>query len=733
MNRDVDALKITGLDKVSGSSNYAVTKYAYDSMNRCTSQTDALGQKVTNTYDINGNLLKTVDRNGYTLTYNYDGLNQLTQKSSSKSSDDTYTYTYNMKGNRTSMTGGGINTTSTYDSLGRLVKESLTDGIVKEYNYDINGNRKSFKFTKNGTVQYTLTYDYDKMNQLTKVYENGAVKAEYTYNPDGTLKKSSYGSQTADYSYNLASLLTEVNNANGSTQISKYSYTYYVDGNQKSKTESVAGVSKGTTNYTYDGVNRLVKEQTPDNTYSYQYDIYGNRSQLNITGDETYTTSYTYDKNNRLTNQTKVVSGASEVTDFWYDPNGNQISSMTTTVSGIGTPSMGIEPAGGDTNSYSEYDSWNQLTRTMQNGKTTSYTYNGDGLRMSKTVDGVTTSHIWDGTNIAGDVTNGTVTKYIRGLQLISSKKGSTENFYTYNGHGDVAQLTNSSGAITKQYSYDAFGVEINKADNDTNPFRYCGEYYDTETDSVYLRARYYKPTAGRFITEDSYWNVGNMIFGDNNNFPEINSILQSTVLYTYCNNNPVKYIDPSGYYDRDEVKKYIDKWWNDRNPEYYSYRTDCANFVSQCLVAGGIRKKLNWFSYRSKKERFNPAGLVINNEKYDWYISETWRLAQKQFEFFSNPYNGFIEGDVLQLWSIEGMEYNVKYSNIQVGDLMYFADRETRTIHHATIISKVENGKVYFAGHTNSRYEQDLSDYFDDEMVFIVRIRDAAINGYVN
>ena len=69
--------------------------------------------------------------------------------------------------------------------------------------------------------------------------------------------------------------------------------------------------------------------------------------------------------------------------------------------------------------------------------------------------------------------------RYIRGLQLISSKKGSNENFYTYNGHGDVVQLTNGTGAITKQYSYDAFGVETDKADNDTNPFRYCGEYYE--------------------------------------------------------------------------------------------------------------------------------------------------------------------------------------------------------------------------------------------------------------
>ncbi len=525
---DVNSLTVSGLDKVSGSSNYAVTKYAYDSLNRCTSQTDALGQTVNNTYDINGNLIKTVDRNGNTLNYTYDGLNQLTQKSSSKTTDDTYTYAYNKKGNRTSMTGGGVNTTSVYNNLGQLAKETLTDGTVKEYNYDMNGNRKSFKLTKGGTVQYTLTYDYDKRNQLTKVYEDGTVKAEYTYNPDGTLKKSSYGNQSTDYTYNLANLLTEVNNANGSTQISKYSYTYYVDGNQKSKTESVAGTNKGTTNYTYDGLNRLVTEQAPNNTYSYQYDSYGNRSQLSVTGDENYTTSYTYDKNNRMRKQTKTVGTSSEITDFWYDPNGNQISSMTVSTGGAGTAGVGIALVGADnTSSYSEYNSWNQLTKTMQNGKTASYTYNGDGLRMSKTVNGTTTSHIWDGTNIAADVSGGAVTKYIRGLQLISSKKGSNESFYTYNGHGDVVQLTSGTGAITKQYSYDAFGVEQNKTDNDTNPFRYCGEYYDTETDSIYLRARYYRPTTGQFITEDPIKDGFNW--------------------YVYCAGEPVMHIDYRG------------------------------------------------------------------------------------------------------------------------------------------------------------------------------------------
>ena len=89
-------------------------------------------------------------------------------------------------------------------------------------------------------------------------------------------------------------------------------------------------------------------------------------------------------------------------------------------------------------------------------------------------------------------------------------------------------QLTNSSGTVTKTYNYDAFGVEKNPDSNDANPFRYCGEYFDVETGTYYLRARYYNPTVGRFLSEDP--------------------IRDGLNWYTYCYNNPVLFIDPSGY-----------------------------------------------------------------------------------------------------------------------------------------------------------------------------------------
>jgi len=81
---------------------------------------------------------------------------------------------------------------------------------------------------------------------------------------------------------------------------------------------------------------------------------------------------------------------------------------------------------------------------------------------------------------------------------------------------------------------YDAFGVEIDPDEDDTNPFRYAGQYYDTETGTYYLRARYYDPATGRFTQQDS-WD-----YSDPKDPLSLN-------LYVYCYGNPVRYVDLTG------------------------------------------------------------------------------------------------------------------------------------------------------------------------------------------
>jgi len=151
------------------------------------------------------------------------------------------------------------------------------------------------------------------------------------------------------------------------------------------------------------------------------------------------------------------------------------------------------------------------------------YGYNALGQRVSKTADGVTTRFVWDGDYIVWEQVGTTVSWYVYGVGRVKSNTA----YYLYNAHGDVVQLSSNTGAVTRNYTYDAFGVEQDIDAADTNPWRYCGEYFDKETGNIYLRARYYDPVLGRFTQEDP--------IGDGLNW------------YTYCNNNPIIFIDPFG------------------------------------------------------------------------------------------------------------------------------------------------------------------------------------------
>ena len=223
-----------------------------------------------------------------------------------------------------------------------------------------------------------------------------------------------------------------------------------------------------------------------------------------------------------------IVSSGSETeeTVYSYDANGNQVTKTTSE----------------KTETYT-YDGLNQLVGFTDGDTAASYAYNVSGLRIEKTVDGETINHVWDGSKqIVADIVDNDFYEadcYLRGTNLVAKYNycngvKSEYTYYTQNAHGDVVNLTDETGAVTKSYTYDAFGVEQNIDDSDTNAFRYCGEYFDAETGTVYLRARYYDPSIGRFISRDSY-------AGKNEEPLSLNR-------YTYCHNNPIIGTDPSGH-----------------------------------------------------------------------------------------------------------------------------------------------------------------------------------------
>ena len=196
------------------------------------------------------------------------------------------------------------------------------------------------------------------------------------------------------------------------------------------------------------------------------------------------------------------------------------------------------------------------LWETQSLSDFTAYTYNADGIRTSKTVNGVKHEYILNGSQILAEKWTQNNVEYV--LVYIYDETGApiglkyrTSNyangvfdsfFFEKNLQVDVVAIYNSTGEKIGIYAYTAFGEVVtttvsgnttleNNIVNKYNPFRYRGYYFDVETGWYYLQSRYYNPVWGRFLNADSC--LYSSIFGFN--------------LFAYCNNNPVNYVDPYG------------------------------------------------------------------------------------------------------------------------------------------------------------------------------------------
>ena len=160
------------------------------------------------------------------------------------------------------------------------------------------------------------------------------------------------------------------------------------------------------------------------------------------------------------------------------------------------------------------------------------------GLRLPKS-NKFTTHYLWDELSGYGDViweSDGTnTTSYVLGgNQLISQKRGTTVSYFLPDMLGSTRALTNTTGTITASYTYTAFGDVLTQTGTPNTDYLYTGQQYDSTTDLYSLRARYYNPTDGRFLSRDTWaYNFQNPV--------ELNR-------YVYAMGNPISYTDPSGY-----------------------------------------------------------------------------------------------------------------------------------------------------------------------------------------
>lgn len=123
---------------------------------------------------------------------------------------------------------------------------------------------------------------------------------------------------------------------------------------------------------------------------------------------------------------------------------------------------------------------------------------------MSHTVRLETTNYVWDvAAGLAVVLQDGEIT-YVYGLDLISATDSQgAQTYFLHDGLGSVTDVTDGSGNVVASYSYDVFGAIRSQAGSSDNYWLFTGEQKDPDSALYYLRARYYDPVIGRFLTQD--------------------------------------------------------------------------------------------------------------------------------------------------------------------------------------------------------------------------------------
>ena len=705
------------------------TNYTYDKSGRLATESTSSNAQRLFEYNALGLQSKVTSGNLDIKRFTYDAAGRMT--GTTVNSDST-TYAYNAGGQLTSATDSQGTVTREYDAAGRLTRCTDTYGRILRYEYDAAGNLTKLTYPDNTSV----TYAYDANNALTKVTDWAGRETTYAYDVNGRLtysRKPDCSTVTTVYD-DAGRVISTVDKMPSGEVISGFEYTYDASGKIICEKLLTNGSSMC---YTYDKLNRLIKRTLKSaegallNEESYSYDAAGNMT-------DAPDSCFVYDANNRLT----VFKGSS----LEYDLEGNMLAAPV--VGGSGRLC---------------YDGSNRLISAGNN----SYTYDAQDVRIKSTCGDKVRTFTYDTVDKLSRLVymtdNGEVVKFVYGDGLIGEERSGAFRTYHFDYRGSTVAISNDCGSVSDRFEYDSYGQMTSHIGSGGVIFGYNGRdgVVTDENGLIYMRARYYAPSLKRFVNAD-------IIAGEISNAVTLNR-------YAYANGNPVSNVDPFGLaadnkgvkYNRNASIKYAKKWsseenghkgyawgfldrlFNKRNPEYYNYSSNCANFVSQCLSAGGVEMTDDWHSYKldgysdtqievgswALAIAINPllspfikkaVETNLRNKATTWDITSAWSMAQDQFDYFRDESNGYINGEVITITSKEQIQEVIDNGGIQKGDLLYWNNSgKDNKVHHATMISNVTKDDIKYTGNTATRFNSSLAENMGDETIYIVRIRD--------
>lgn len=343
----------------------------------------------------------------------------------------------------------------------------------------------------------------------------------YGYSIAGALNSVTFADgMTHAIQRNLRNHVTGVNVSGGAGTIESFGYTVDALGQRTQVSEGNGRVVA----YQRDVLNRLIQESISGVPAAFaRITNYG----LSAVG---YRASRTSTQPS-IANQAFTLNANGQLAGTTYDANGN-----TTATNG----------------NVDIYDFEDRLIRrTKADGSVIDFVYDANGQRVQKTKDGVSTGYLIDTMSpsawpqcVAEVRRNGSgvweaETTYIYGPTGPISQWTATqgEHHFLLDAHGSVRALVDSSGQVAAAMDYDAHGLPLsaNPPNAPKTSLGYNGEHYDEDLGMIYLRARWYDPTTGRFHTRVPYQGT----FEDP----------MSMQGYLYAHGNPVDNIDPSGNY----------------------------------------------------------------------------------------------------------------------------------------------------------------------------------------
>jgi len=526
------------------------TTYKYDDMGRVYQVISPDTGTTTYTYDEAGNMISKKDAKNVTISYQYDEVNRLKKIDFPTDTDIIYTYDtpcLNGKGRLCSMSDASGTTSYECTAKGQVKKETKvinTVTSVTEYSYDQNGNVKTITYPGGRLITYIYTND-----KVTSVKDGMAnIATNISYKPFGGMTSITYGNNLIgsivydnQHQYRISAV--QLGTVSNLTSIMSLSYDVYDNnGNIKSIVNTLDQTKNKT--FTYDTVDALWTASGPGGSYTWMYDLAGNRISETLNGSYK---SYDYTAG---TNKLAAMAGP-----IWfdYDANGN-----TTSIVSGGSRNLGY---------WENQRLWYVGAGGGFPGG--QYVYNGNGQRVRKVVNNVATIFHYNqsGQIIAESDGSGSITAeyiYLNGQPLAKIEGANT--YYYHNDHlGTPQKMTgpNQAQDVVWAADYKPFGetMSITSLNGFTNNLRFPGQYFDAETGLNYNYFRDYNPVIGRYVEADPIGLAGG-----------IN-------LFVYVDNNTLRRIDNYGLFWKCMFWRITDVriWWYGRIRELIAVcKNDC-------------------------------------------------------------------------------------------------------------------------------------------------------------